>query len=212
MDDRSHLHDAEVLLCSLRSSPAMLLWLAVRGILDAVIIGAILSVVLFLVSVFFDVSLGVWMYAVLFVVTYAYVLWQRWRVWNHALFRITSERILLQDPHAFFHSPLRTVKWSQYQESYTGHQPQESTQRPHESHHHVSQRQFFDYFFGSRPICIRYGTADARFEAEFPSLRYAHDVKHYLDKVDSAVRRNDLSSIKPFVAKPKGKRDEKTDN
>ena len=178
-----------------------------RGVLDALILG--ITIAGLVTGIWFfgaETFPPLWFFITLLLVLYGLVAWRRWHVWNHALFRVTTERILLDSPLAFFHSPLRTIKWSQYQESYTGHQPLESTQRAMHSDH-GSHRHFFDYFFLSRPISIRFGTADAHQEASFPSLRFAEDLKHYLDKVDSAVRRSDVASVKPFVAKGKGKRD-----
>lgn len=189
MDDRSYLHDAEVLLGSLRSSAAMLAWIILRSLFDGLILGIGASILAFLLAFFAFSTTPAWgIYVAILAIAFTVVLIQRIRIWKHALFRVTSERILLQDPKAFFHSPMHTVKWLQYQESHTGH------------------RTFFDFFAASRPLCVKHGTADALNEVCYPSLRYAEDLKHYLDKVDSAVRRNDLASIKPFVAKPRGLR------
>ncbi len=194
MDDRKFLHDNELLLCSQRSSPAVLVSSALRGLVDALIAGIVLSLILLAVLTFvFETSVSVFVYVAIFVIAYGIVFWLRWNVWAHSAFRITSERILLQAPESLFHPPLKTIKWSQYQESHVGH------------------RTMFDYLFLSRPIGIRYGTADAQNEASFPSLRYGQDLKHYLDKIDSAVRKNDPTAMRPFVAKPRGKRDVSAD-
>ena len=190
MDDRSYLHDGEHLLCSMHSSPAMLIRSWMRAIVEGGVAGIVVCAVAFVIASFgFQSALSVWVYVVLVVLGILAVGYFRWKIWTHATFRITSERILLHDPNAIFHSDLKTIKWPQYQESHAGH------------------RTFLDFLFWSRPLHIRYGTADAYNEAHFPSLRYAEDLKHYLDKVDSAVRKNEIAAVNPFVAKPRGKRD-----
>ncbi len=190
MDDRSYLHDGEQLLCSMHSSTAMLLQSWMRAVLEGVIVGVVLCAIGFVIATFgFDVSLSIWLYVTFVIVSVLIIGYFRWKTWKHATLRITSERILLHNPNALFHSDLKTIKWPQYQESHAGH------------------RTFLDFFFWSRPLHIRYGTADAYNEAHFPSLRYAEDLKHYLDKVDSAVRKNEIAAVHPFVAKPRGKRD-----
>jgi hypothetical protein len=190
MNDRAHLHDGEVLLASRHASPAVFLVSALRGLLDALIVGAILCGLVFAALYWgFQTLPSVIIYPVVFLVTYGFIIFLRWRVWKHSLFRVTTERILLHVPVGLFHSPLFTIKWPQYQESHVGH------------------RNFFDLFFFSRPLQIRHGTADAHLHNTFPSLTYAEDLKHYLDKVDSAVRKNETAALKPFVARPRGKRD-----
>ncbi len=189
MHDR-YLHEGETLLCDRRSSAAVLIIALLRGVVETLIVGSILSVLAALSLILaFETTLAVWMYAAIFLICLAVIVFQRVHIWREATFRVTTERILLANPTAFFHAPLVTVKWPQYQEC------------------EVDHRGVLDVFFFARPLKIRYGTADARYEAKFPSLRYAEDLKHYLDKVDAAVRRNDLQSLKPFVAKPRGKRD-----
>lgn len=189
MSDR-YLHEGETLLCNRRSSFAVLIVNLLRGILEGVIMGSILSAALAITLVFTQNAPSVlWMYVALFVVCLAIILLQRIHIWREATFRVTTERILVANPQAFFHVPLTTIKWPQYQESEPG------------------RRSFLDIFFFARPINIRFGTADAKYTAKFPSLGYAEDLKHYLDKVDAAVRKNETSSLKPFVARPRGKRD-----
>ena len=190
MSAERYLHEGEMLLCSRRSSPAVLIVCVLRSILEAVIVGAVLSVLLsILLLLAFETSLTLWMYAAIFGMSFVVILFQHVHIWNEAAFRVTTERILVSNPFTFFHAPLTTVKWPQYQESEVGH------------------RSFLDIFFLARPLKIRYGTADARYEAQFPSLRYAEDLKHYLDKIDAAVRHGDVSALKPFGARPYGKRD-----
>lgn len=191
MHDR-YLHEGETLLVSRHSSPAVLLMSILRGLLEGVVTGAV--VILLLSGALYFIRgngfLANWIYVSLIIVSAVAIVYQRIRIWREAMFRVTTERILLSDPTAFFHAPLTTIKWPQYQECEVGH------------------KKFFDFFFGARPLWFRYGTADARYEIYFPSLRYAEDLKHYLDKVDSAVRKNDIAGLRPFVAKPRGKRDE----
>ncbi len=190
MDNRDFLHDGETLLCSQRASAALFVRSAVRGLFDGVILGLIVSALIGGIAYFaFNTLLPVWVFVLLFVVSYLIILWKRWQVWKHETFRVTSERLLVPFPAALFHAPLHTIKWSQYQESHVGH------------------RGVLDFFFLSRPLCIRHGTADAHKETCFPSLSYAQDLKHYLDKVDSAVRAGTIATVKPFVAKPRGRRD-----
>lgn len=192
-----------------RASPAALVRTLLRALLDTLIVWAGLAGLTAGISYYASQQFpSEWLFLALFIITCAVIALRRWQVWSHSAFRVTSERILLQSPLGFFHSPLRTIKWAQYQESYTGHQPLESPKHVKTHDDEGSRRHFTDYFFAARPLCIRFGTPDAHQEACFPSLRYANDLKHYLDKVDSAVRRNDLPSVHPFVAKPKGKRDD----
>ena len=189
MSDR-YLHEGETLLCSRRSSPAVLIMSILRTLLETLIVGAILNVVLAITLLIgFSTSMALWMYVSVFAVCFALILFQHVSIWHEAVFRVTTERILIANPQAFFHAPLTTIKWPQYQEC------------------EIDHRHFLDIFFFARPLKIRYGTADARYEAKFPSLRYAEDLKHYLDKVDAAIRKNDTTSLRPFVAMPRGKRD-----
>ncbi len=190
MTDRTHLHDGEVLLASQHASVAGLLHSVLRGLVEGLFFGAIIAMAGALGLMALGGDFGLWLGIGLLVLTLAIVLAQRVRLWRHTAFRITSERILVPEVGSLLHPPLHTVKWSQYQESHVGH------------------RTGLDPLFRSRSLGIRYGTADAHKEVSFPSLRYAQDLKHFLDKVDSAVRRGDISSVKPFVAKPRGKRDD----
>jgi hypothetical protein len=189
MDDRAHLHDGETLLCSMHASGAGLLQDLLRGCIEGLFFGAIIGMAGAIAITAIGWSFGLVAGVVLLVLGLALVIAQRVRLWLHTCFRVTTERLLVPAPGPLFHPPLHTIKWSQYQESHVGH------------------RKAFDIFFFSRPLVIRYGTADANKEVRFPALRYAEDLKHYLDKVDSAVRRNDTASLKSFVAKPRGKRD-----
>ncbi len=189
MDEHAHLHDGETLLCSVRASIAGLLSSLARGLLEGLLFGAIVGMAGAFGVAALGWSFGPWIGAALGVIALGYVLYHRVHLWKTTKLRITTERILVPEPGPFLHPPLHTVKWPQYQESHVGHK------KP------------VDFLFGSNPLFIRYGTADAHKEVRFPSLRYAEDIKHYLDKVDSAVRRGDVASLKPFIAKPKGKRD-----
>lgn len=186
-----HLHENEVLLASRRASPAVLIVCFLRSLLEGGMAGAILSILLSVAAAFsFGTPvLSFWIYLLVIALSMGFACLQHVRTWRDARLRVTTERILVANPFSFFRAPLVTVKWPQYQESETG------------------RRQALDVFFLARPLKIRYGTADAKYEARFPSLRYAEDLKHFLDKVDSAVRRNDVASLRPFVAKPRGKRD-----
>jgi hypothetical protein len=188
-DERAHLHDGEVLLCSVRATPAAFLSSLGWALLDAAAIGILGVAALLFSSGPLNVEIAPFVYAVPFVIIFVLSAFLRFRVWRHALFRLTTERILLEFPGRLFHSPVRTIKWSQYQESFAGH------------------KSLFDFFFGSRPLVIKFGTAEAKSETSFPSLTYAVDLKHFMDKIDSAVRRADTASLKPFVLKGKGERE-----
>ena len=193
MEDRRFLHEGEQLLYSGRASAGHLIVDLARGLVDTLVIWVVVAMAM---------SLGWWLalsalppwgaYAVLGLASFLGVSVRRWRLWNHASFRVTTERILIDHHESIFSHPLRTIKWFQYQESFLG------------------RRTILDYLFGVRPICVRYGTPDAQLKVCFPALRYANDLKHYLDKVDGAIRKNDLAGLKPFVAKPRGKRDQES--
>ncbi|MBI1812475.1 hypothetical protein HYR82_01705 [Candidatus Peregrinibacteria bacterium] len=192
MEDRRFLHEGERLLASLRPSAANLVVDLIRGLLDTFLISLVLLVILTVIWWFsFAASPLLFVMALLvFIVLFA-VSYRRWRLWLHATFRVTTERILLQHHASLFASRLTTIKWPQYQESF------------------IERPTILDLLFRARPIGIRYGTADAQLKTSFPSLRYATDLKHYLDKVDSAARKGhmDEQSLRPFVAKPRGRRD-----
>ena len=189
-ESRLFLHDREVLLCEQRSSGAALTQSLVLGLLDALFLGIGLAIVLALIQwLAVGVVCGVWWYVGAFVLSEVLIIIKRTQVWKASRFRITSERILLQNPIALLMQPIETVKWPQYQES------------------HAGSKSLLDLFFLSRPLHIRYGTADAKLEVHFPSLVWGHDLKHYLDKVDSAYRAHQAEAVPAFVAAPRGKRD-----
>ncbi len=188
MSDR-YLHEGETLLCDRRSSPAMLILVLLRGLADAVFVSIFCAIAMLILSVMLSTTVLWWLLIALSLLILLLIEYQRVSRWKHATFRVTTERILIDNPRTFFHAPMNTVKWPQYQECEADH------------------RQFLDVLFFARPLKIRYGTADALHEAKFPSLTYAEDLKHYLDKVDAAIRRQDIASIKPFVAKGRGRRD-----
>ncbi len=188
-DERAYLHDSETLLASMRSGLAGLFQNLFRGLIEGLFFGVIVGMAGAFGITAIGWSFGLWAGVVLAVIALGLVLYQRWHLWHDTKIRVTTERILIPEPGPLLHPPLHTVKWPQYQESHVGH------------------RTFLDALFFSKPLYIRYGTADAHKEVRFPSLRYAEDLKHFLDKVDSAVRRGDTTGLKPFVAKPRGKRD-----
>ncbi len=189
MNDRAYLHDGEILLASQHASVSGLIHGVLRGLIEGLFFGAIVGIAAVLGLTALGGDFGVWLGGALAVLAVVIVIAQRVRLWKHTTLRITSERILVPEVGSLLHPPLHTIKWPQYQESHTGH------------------RHGLDALFLSKTLCIRYGTADAHKEVCFPSLRFAGDLKHFLDKVDSAVRRGDVDSVKPFVAKRKGKRD-----
>jgi hypothetical protein len=189
MDERSFLYDGERLLCNMRASPALLCRSLARAALDALLIGAAINIVLIAAAFALGWTVSPWVFALPVILGYGVAATFRWRVWKHARFRVTTDRILVQTPTSFLHPHLTTIKWSQYQESYAGH------------------RGVLDILFRSRGICFRYGTADGNNQICFPSITFAQDLKHYLDKVDSAVRKNAADTVQAFVLKKRGKRD-----
>lgn len=164
----------------------------IKRVLLTVVITLVLAALVALVvaAVSDNTSPGTW----LTVCTIAFALTglpsalRQWLLWRQSLFRITTERIIMQYPVGLFSEFQKTIKWPQYQESYVG------------------RGGFFSLLFGTRMLCIRYGGADGELTMCFPALRHAQDIKHFLDKVDSAVRHKDEQSLRPFVAKPRGKR------
>ena len=190
MDDRAHLHDGERLLAQFQASSPVLFTHLVRAILDALVLGIVLSIIAVASGWFAANSMpAVWVYVLLFLLAYTAMSFYRWWLWKDSSFRVTTDRILLHHRTSLFSEPMNTIKWNQYQESALKH------------------GRIVEMLFGVRGICIRYGTADAHHIACFPAIAYATDVKHYLDKVDSAVRQGKIDEIKPFVRMPKGLRD-----
>ncbi len=210
MDDRLFLHDNEKLLCNMHPSKGLLVRSLFSAVLPAVIVSLVLCAALGIgFYLLWEMILWPFVYVLLTAACLGFFWMRAYTEWKHFSFRVTTDRLLLlspeaprsvkemtHEPHSSHHSffgfgshPLHTIKWSQYQESYT------------------TRRSFFDVFFKARPLCIRYGTADTQMHLCFPSLRFANDLKHYLDKVDSAVRANQIDALRPFVAKPRGERD-----
>ncbi len=190
MDERRNLHDGEMLLCARRPSAAAVAWGFVWAVVDAAIVSLLLYVLIGAVLWFTSETFSPWWVVPLVAVpAYALAAYRRRHHWQKALLRITTERILLQFPGSFFSHFQKTLKWNQYQESYVG------------------KAGIFSILLRSRPLCIRYGSSDGEQLICFPAIRNATDIKHYLDKVDSAVRKNQTDTVKPFVDKPRGQRD-----
>ena len=191
MDDRSYLHDGERLLLKMNPGIPLLIRGYCRALVEAISMAALLTLVLLGI---FWLSLSLllpWEIAIAIAVClFGLLCWYRTKLWRTAALRVTSDRILLQSPGAFSLESLKTIKWNQYQESAT------------------KKGGLLEMFFGVKNLILRYGTADAQRQAVFPALPYATDIKHYLDKVDSAVRGGKIAEIKAFVPKPRGKRDE----
>jgi hypothetical protein len=191
MDDRLHLHDGERLLLSMKPASSRLIVALLRGLLEGMIFALVIAGIIQLIGMLIAEDGIPWIvHIIVGLLIVAGILYRRFVLWRKSDFRVTTERIL---PHyyssLFFGHPHHTIKWSQYQESYT------------------QMGSIFDMFFGARTLCIRYGTADAKVTLSFPSLSFANDIKHYLDKVDSAVRKQQEAQLKPFVAAPRGRRD-----
>lgn len=190
MVDHDHLHDAEVLLCRMRPSGALLVARCLCGLLDslfaAIVLYAVIGGGLWAVTGEFP---SIWWFVVLYAFCVLILFIIKYRQWSHSSFRVTTERILLEYPSGFIGIFHRTIKWPQYQESFAGH------------------RGPLSLFWRAKPLCIRFGNADGEQTACFPSLRLADDLKHYLDKADSLIRKGQASEIRPFIEKPKGQRD-----
>jgi hypothetical protein len=186
-----NLHDGERLLVKLHASPAMLVTGLLRALIDAAVLTVILSIATALLGFFAFDALPAWyVYLALFILAYGVMAYVRWRFWSHSDFVVTTERILLHYRRTLLNEPMHTVKWNQFQEGF------------------VERKKPLEILLGGHGLGIRYGTADAHHVATFPSLPYANDLKHYLDKVDSAVRAGTINDVKPFVLKPRGRRDE----
>lgn len=191
MDERAYLHDGERLLHAAHPAKSVLIGWTIQGVLTAAIATAALTPALVGALSLVDVSVPWWIIAPVFAALTLYVFVGGARAkWNKTLLRITTERILLTYPKSPFSYHQKTIKWNQFQESSTG------------------SAGFLQMFGKAKLLKIRYGSQDAPLLAVFPAIPHAQDVKHYLDKVDSAVRRNALDEVKAFVAKPKGQRDE----
>ncbi|HRH93058.1 MAG TPA: hypothetical protein PKV72_00835 [Candidatus Peribacteria bacterium] len=190
MDDRSYLHDGERLLLKMSPGLPVLLRGIARGFAEALVAGILFT--LFLLGGFwlaFETLLP-WQIGIgVILVLFGALAWYRRSLWKQAALRVTNDRILLQEPGPFSLKSMKTVKWSQYQESAT------------------KKGGLLEMAFGVKHLIVRYGTADAQRQAMFPGLPFATDIKHFLDKVDSAVRDGKAAELKTFVAKPRGKRD-----
>jgi hypothetical protein len=127
--------------------------------------------------------------AIVAVLIFALAVFRRIRAVQHSAIIITTDRIMVLGHEKYFFHKLHTLKWSQFQECILGH------------------RSPLGFFFGAAPLSIRYGNADSKLYHHVAPVRYASDIKHYLDKVDTLVQRNALTEVQPFIAKPKGKRD-----
>jgi hypothetical protein len=180
------LHTNERLLCNLRASPSALIMRMLRGVVDALLSTLVVSAgVYFLYYIVFGELPGLWLPIVILILSLAFCVYRKYHTWSNCVFRVTTDRILIDIHNSMFSHPIHTIKWSQYQESYLNH------------------RNMFDYFFNSRPICIRFGFPDSNTKSCFLSVEYAQDLKHYLDKVDSAYRAGKIADIPGFVPKLK---------
>lgn len=189
MADRIHLHDAEVLLYAARPTGALLAAGCLRGALDALIAAGVLYIAAGAASWSAQGEFpGVAWFFVAYVLCLALFCWIKARQWASCSLRITTERIMLEYPEGFRGTVSRTVKWPQLQESF------------------VASAGLLGAFWRSKTLCLRYGSSDAEVVLRFPSLRHATDLKHYLDKADTLIRKNQLADLKPFVEKPRGQR------
>lgn len=213
MSHRSlHFHDGERVLLSMRPSKVVLVPVVFSALLPGVVAGVVLAAGLFIADAALRWNLPWPAYFLPFLFCCGVVAFQRIRAWTHAMFCVTTDRIILQYPRKLLspsrmhtqmhhkdghsmhmqpsHDSTITIKWPVYQESVASHG------NPLEMIAHA------------RKITIRYGSADAEREVLYPSIPFAEDIKHYLDKVDSASRRHALDDIRPFVFKKYGQRDD----
>ncbi len=189
MDEREHLHDGEQLLLCMRPGVLALLRGCGRAVLEALAAGVVLSIAALLLFWLALDMLAPWPVFIAAFVLPLFGLWAyRWFLWRKASLRVTNDRILVEPPGTYLPAVERTIKWIQYQES------------------DVEKPGILELLFGDRDLTIHFGSKDALSEVTFPSLRYAKDVKHYLDKVESSVRAKTVAELRAFVAKPRGKR------
>jgi hypothetical protein len=184
MEDRSFLHSGEQLLVSMRPAFPVYIVGFFMGLFEGLIVGIILAGLAW----YFELISSIVAVVVIALVC-ALGIARHMRHLGHSSFRVTTDRILILHHHSFFKEPLKTIRWDQYQESIVG------------------KRSLLDALFRVRPIVIRYGNPDSKLYWEFPALRYAEDLKHYLDKAYSLVRSGKQNELNPFVLKPRGKRD-----
>lgn len=185
MDNRSFLHDGETLLVNLHPAGSVYVIDFFKGLVEGAVVSVLLSAILwFIILQSWAVNIGT------MVLLCAIFIFRRMQHLKHSSFRVTTERILILHHHGFFREPLKTIRWDQYQESL------------------VDNRSILDAFFGARPISIRYGNADSKDFRRFPAVPFAEDLKHYLDKAYSLIKAGNLTELKPFVLKKRGKRDE----
>lgn len=188
MEERHHLHDAERVLCSLRPTVAWLCMGLLRCGGTALLVGI---PVYFFGNMFLGLlgipSLGLPHVLTVVFLAYLFLVLRCFSLWRASMFRVTTDRFLLQLPRLFVRAPLRTVKWAQYQES------------------RVGRGNVLDLCFRARPLVIRYGSGEED-QFTFPSLPHAADLKHYLDKVDSVLKGGRSAELKPFILKRRGER------
>ncbi|MBP9773905.1 MAG: hypothetical protein KBD00_04740 [Candidatus Peribacteraceae bacterium] len=189
MSEHSHLHDQERLLASIGPSKSALVADIVSGLFDGFIIGVVIAAGINILLFTQSISLNIFSIVIPLILPMIFNAFWKHKLWKKARFRITTERILMQDAGRFKMKSLLTIKWPQYQESWN------------------KRLSWIDYVTGAKSIGIRYGNADSQLRAVFPSAVWATDIKHYLDKVDAAFRHNQMETIKPFVEKAYGKRD-----
>jgi len=184
MDSHHHLFDGEELLCEIQPSRWMLASSFFVGFVS-------LSVVTVLASFITQVLVGEvvpFFFVAGFGLAYGAFCFLKWKVWQHASFRITNKRILLLHPGGLIpKSSPKAIKWDRYQES-------------------ALRSNIIHKVIRANTLDIYYGTAGAERQTSYPFLPFAEDLKHYLDKVDNAVREGAVQEVKPFVAKARGQR------
>lgn len=214
MTDGVHLHEHERLLADLHPAWSVLVAGLLQSLMAAVTAGVVLGTAIMALLAAAGMGWMPWIIVVCVLCAAAFFGWRRYVAWQAASLRVTTDRLLFTYPKSLgsrsrltvrwarkagdklevksqpSDSSTVTVKWSQYQES--------MAVRP----------QFFDVFCGARGLSVRYGSADAEREVCFPGIPFAQDLKHYLDKIESAVRQGSVKDIRGFVLKKRGERGE----
>ncbi|MBI1934395.1 hypothetical protein HYS30_01885 [Candidatus Peregrinibacteria bacterium] len=188
MEERQYLHDAERVLCTLRPSAGWLFLGLLRCLGHALLLGVSAYIFVNVLLSFLGIPpLGFSLLFIFLLLAGFFLFLRCLSLWRASVFRVTTDRILLNPPQVFFRAPLRTVKWAQYQES------------------RIGRGNVFDLLFRARPLLIRYGSGE---EDQFcyPSLPRARDLKHYLDQVDSALKGGRSAELRPFILQRRGER------
>jgi hypothetical protein len=207
-----HLHERERLLAELRPGWSALVAGLVRATGVAIIAGLIVGAAATAAMAAFGFGLSFWLLPLAIALAVGVLSWSCVRAWRAAFFRVTTDRLLLSYPKSLAVRSLMTVRWArrsgdrlEYVVQPSAHatvtvkwnQYQESIAHP---------PTLWDIPFGTRSVSVRYGAADTERDVCFPAVPFSRDVKHYLDKVESAGRQGGIDDVRPFVLKRRGER------